>query len=303
MDMRVDLGGLVLKNPVMAASGTFGYGLEFADYGDLSTLGGFVVKGLSLEPRQGNPGPRITETACGMLNAIGIQNMGVRAFLAEKLPLLPHERTAVMANLYATSVEEFGELAAALSEARGVAALEVNVSCPNVSCGGAAFGADPAMVERVTRSVRDNAREIPVMVKLSPNVADVAAAARAAEAGGAHMISAVNTLVGMAVDIRTRRPELANVVGGLSGPAIKPVALRCVYQAARAVDIPVIGVGGVTCAADVLEFLLVGAHAVQVGTANFIRPDTCFSLVREVEALARELGLSSFDEYRGTLET
>ncbi len=303
MDLSVTLGPLTLKNPIITASGTFGYGVEFAPYGDLSTLGGVAVKGLSLEPRQGNPAPRIAETPCGMLNAIGLQNIGVEQFLAGKLPRLPWRETAVIANLYAQSEEEFARLATRLSREEGVAALEVNISCPNVKEGGVQFGQDPGCAAGVTRAVKRVAGNKPVMVKLSPNVADITAIARAVEAEGADMISLINTLAGMAVDIRTRTPLLANVIGGLSGPAIKPVALRMVHQVCRAVSIPVVGLGGITTAEDVLEFILVGATAVQVGTANFLRPDLAFGLVGEVEQLATELGLSSWEGFRGSLQT
>ncbi len=300
-DLRVELGGLRLKNPVVAASGTFGYGLEFAPYGDLAKLGGFVVKGLSLKPRQGNPMPRIAESPCGMLNAIGLQNAGVDAFLRGMLPQLPWRETAVIANLYAQSPGEFGELAAVLADAEGVAALEVNISCPNVKAGGVLFGQDPAMAAAVTEAAKARAGDKPVIVKLSPNVTDIAAMARAVESAGADILSLINTLSGMAVNARTRRPVLANIIGGLSGPAVKPVALRCVYQVCGAVSIPVMGLGGIVSAEDALEFLLVGAGAVQVGTANFLRPDCCFRLVDEIEGLLAELGIASVEAYRGTL--
>jgi len=301
MDMRVSFGGLSLKNPVLTASGTFGYGLEFMPYGDLKKLGGLVVKGISLKPRQGNPMPRIAETPAGMLNAIGLQNIGVEIFVRDKLPRLPWRETAVIVNLYACAAEEFGELAARLADEEGVAALEVNVSCPNVSEGGAAFGADPSQIRRVTEAVKRSAGDKPVIVKLSPNVTDIVAAGRAAADGGADILSAINTLTGMAVDVRKRAPRLANVVGGLSGPAIKPVGLRCVWQLARALPLPVIGIGGIASAEDALEYILVGAHAVQVGTATFLRPDTAFRLVDEIDALCGELSLQSFEGYRGSL--
>lgn len=303
VDTRVKLPGLKLANPVLTASGTFGYGLEFAPYGDLRELGGIVVKGLSLQPRAGNPMPRLAETPCGMLNAIGLQNIGVEAFLEEKLPLLPWRETPVVANLYACSAEEFGELAARLAGKEGVAALEVNISCPNVASGGAIFGQDKDMAAAVTKAVRKNAGRTPVIVKLSPNVSDIAEIARACEGAGAQMLSCINTLTGMAVDLETRRPRLANVIGGLSGPAIKPVALRCVHQVARAVKIPVIGIGGATTAEDVLEFILVGAHAVQLGTANFLRPDQAFRVARELPQVMERLGLHSLDALRGGLLT
>ncbi|ADU62226.1 MAG: dihydroorotate dehydrogenase [Pseudodesulfovibrio sp.] len=302
MDMHVTFGGLSLRNPVMTASGTFGFGLEFAPYGDLTRLGGIVAKGISLAPREGNPMPRIAETPCGMLNAIGIQNPGVEQFIAKALPSLPWREVAIIANLYACDAAEFGELAGMLAAEEGIAALEVNVSCPNVREGGIAFGQDPAQIARVTEAVKKRAGNKPVMVKLSPNVTDITVCARAAEDGGADCLSLINTLSGMAVDIRKRQPRIANVIAGLSGPAIKPVALRCVHQAVRAVSIPVVGIGGIASAEDALEFILVGAHAVQVGTANFLRPDFAFGLADEMAALLAEIGASSLDEFRGSLQ-
>jgi len=302
MNMNVSFGGLELKNPVMTASGTFGSGLEFSSYGELSKLGGIVAKGVSLKPREGNPMPRIAETPCGMLNAIGIQNPGVEYFIKSVLPSLRNFDVPVLANLYACDVDEFGELANVLAAEEGVAGLEVNVSCPNVKEGGSAFGADPKLIAKVTEAVKKNAGGKPVMVKLSPNVTDITVCAKAAADAGADSLSLINTLIGMAVDIRNRKPRIANVVAGLSGPAIKPVALRCVHQVVQAVDIPVVGIGGIASAEDVLEFLLVGAQAVQVGTANFIRPDFAFALVDEVEALLEEVGAESLDEFRGSLQ-
>lgn len=304
MDLSVALPGprsLFLKNPVIPASGTFGYGVEFAHYGDLARLGGLVVKGLSLKPRQGNPMPRVAETPSGMLNAVGLQNDGVEAFISQKLYRLPWRETAVIANLYAVDVEEFAELAGILAHEEGVAALEVNISCPNVKRGGVLFGQEPALAAGVAAAVRKAAGNKPVIIKLSPNVADIAAIARAVEDAGADAISCINTLSGMAVDVRARKSRLANGIGGLSGPAVKPVALRCVWQAAQAVRIPVIGMGGISCAEDVLEFILVGAHAVQVGTANFFQPDFCFQLVDALPRLCEELGISHLDELRGAL--
>jgi dihydroorotate dehydrogenase (NAD+) catalytic subunit len=302
MDLRVEFAGLVLKNPIITASGTFGFGLEFSNFGDLKKLGGIVVKGLSLKPREGNPMPRIVETPCGMLNAIGIQNPGVEAFVRDKLPLLPWRETAIIANLYACSAQEFGDLTGVLAGEEGVAALEVNVSCPNVQSGGAAFGQDPMQIARVTEEVKKRAAGKPVIVKLSPNVTDIGLCARAAADGGADAISLINTLLGMAVDIRTKRPRLANVVGGLSGPAIKPVALRCVWQAAKAVNIPVIGIGGITTAEDALEFILVGASAVEVGTANFLRPDQSFRIVDDLHRVMLKARCQNLDELRGQLQ-
>jgi dihydroorotate dehydrogenase (NAD+) catalytic subunit len=246
--------------------------------------------------------PRIAETPCGMLNAIGIQNPGVEQFIAKALPSLPWREVAIVANLYACDAAEFGELAGMLAAEEGIAALEVNVSCPNVREGGIAFGQDPAQIARVTEAVKKRAGNKPVMVKLSPNVTDITVCARAAEDGGADILSLINTLSGMAVDIRRRQPRIANVIAGLSGPAIKPVALRCVHQAVRAVSIPVVGIGGIASAEDALEFILVGAHAVQVGTANFLRPDFAFGLADEMAALLAEIGASSLDEFRGSLK-
>lgn len=301
MDLRVEFAGLVLKNPIITASGTFGFGLEFQDFGDIRRLGGIVVKGLSLKPREGNPMPRIVETACGMLNAIGIQNPGVEAFVRDKLPLLPWRETAIIANLYACSALEFGELSGVLAAEEGVAALEVNVSCPNVQSGGAAFGQDPTQIRKVTEEVKKHGGGKPVIVKLSPNVTDIGLCARAAQDGGADAVSLINTLLGMAVDIRTRKPRLANVVGGLSGPAIKPVALRCVHQACRAVSIPVIGMGGIASAEDALEFIMVGASAVQIGTANFLRPDQAFRIVEDLPGAMRTAKAEDMNTLRRSL--
>ncbi|MDD6180527.1 MAG: dihydroorotate dehydrogenase [Desulfovibrionaceae bacterium] len=304
MNLAVTLPGarpLELKNPILTASGTFGYGAEFAPYGDLTSLGGIVVKGLSLKPRPGNPTPRIAESAAGMLNAVGLQNDGVEAFVKDKLPRLPWRQVPIIANIYATAPEEFGELGAILDGEEGVAALEVNISCPNVREGGVLFGQDPRLAAAVTAAVRKAAPHKPLIVKLSPNVTDITAIARAAEEAGADMLACINTLSGMAVDVRSRRPRLANVIGGLSGPAVKPVALRCVWQVCRAVNIPVIGLGGISCAEDVLEFILVGAHAVQVGTANFLRPDFAFDLVKALPAACEQLGVASLEELRGSL--
>lgn len=294
-------GILTLKNPVMSASGTFGYGAEFMPYGDIRSLGAVIVKGLSLEPRAGNPLPRVAETPCGMLNAVGLQNDGVEAFIKEKLPHLPFEEVPIIANTYATNAEDFAQLADILSAERGVAALEVNISCPNVKAGGVLFGQDPCMAASVVSAVKKRARNTPVIVKLSPNVTDIASVAKAAQDAGADMISCINTLTGMAVSVQTRKPLLANVVGGLSGPAIKPVALRAVWQVAQAVTIPVIGLGGISSAEDVLEFLLVGASAVQVGTASFTDPTRIFKIVQELPKLCESLGIKNLAEFRNSL--
>lgn len=294
---------LELKNPVMSASGTFGYGTEFMPYGDISKLGAIIVKGLSLKPRPGNPLPRVAETPCGMLNAVGLQNDGVEAFLTEKLPHLPTHDVPVIANIYAVSAEEFGELANILSQEEKLAALEVNISCPNVKAGGVLFGQDPLMAQTIVQAVKKNAGKKPVIVKLSPNVTNIAEMAKAIETAGADMISCINTITGMAVDIRSRKPLLANIVGGLSGPAIKPVALRCVWQVAQAVQIPVIGIGGIRSAKDVLEFMLVGASAVEVGTASFTDPSAIFKIINDLPVLCEELGIKNLEQYRNSLIT
>jgi len=292
---------LVLRNPVMTASGTFGYGLEFTDYVNLHRLGAIVVKGISLQPRSGNPPARIVETAGGMLNAIGLENVGVEKFLTEKLPVLREFGTPVVVNILGDSVDEYATLANKLNNIEGIAAVEVNISCPNVKHGGVAFGTDPAMVNEVTAAVKENITK-PVIIKLSPNVTDITVTARAAEKGGADAISLINTLIGMAIDHRTKKPRLANVIGGLSGPAIKPVALRMVWQTVRAVKIPVIGIGGIMNAADALEFLIAGASAVQIGTANFVNPDTTERVVEGIESYLREFGCHSVGEIIGSLQ-
>ncbi|PIY21325.1 MAG: dihydroorotate dehydrogenase [Deltaproteobacteria bacterium CG_4_10_14_3_um_filter_60_8] len=301
LDLRVSLAGLTLKNPVMAASGTFGYGKEFADFVPPEALGAVVVKGISLAARPGNPPPRIVETACGMLNAIGLENEGVDGFLSRKLPFLRERGATVVVNILGDCVEDYAALAARLAAAAGIAALEVNISCPNVRHGGVAFGTDPTMAAEVTRAVKA-ASSLPVIVKLSPNVTDIAAMARAVEAAGADAISLINTLLGMAIDANTRQPRLANVVGGLSGPAIKPVALRMVWQAARAVAIPVIGIGGIATAADAVEFLLAGATAVQVGTANFVNPSATLDIITGLSAYLATHQIATVRELIGALQ-
>jgi dihydroorotate dehydrogenase (NAD+) catalytic subunit len=270
--LTVNLGdGLLLKNPIIAASGTFGYGEEYAGVLDLNRLGALVVKGLSVEPKTGNPAPRLIETPSGLLNAIGLANVGLEAFLAEKLPFLRRFDLKVIVNIFGGTIEEFERLTDRLSDAEGVHALEVNVSCPNVKQGGMSFGQSAAGVFEVVRAVRRKTR-LPMIVKLSPNVTDIAEIAKAAHAGGASAISLINTVLGMAIDVETRRPKLASWTGGLSGPAIRPIAVRMVWEVSRAVPIPIIGLGGITCAEDAVEFLLAGASAVAVGTANFMNP-------------------------------
>jgi len=300
-NMATNIGPLHLKNPVMTASGTFGYGQEYAAYVDLNKLGAVVVKGLSLKPRPGNPPPRIMETAAGMLNAVGLQNIGVEAFLTEKLPFLRRFDTKVIVNIYGETYNEYAKVAQKLSSAEGIHALEVNVSCPNVKKGGLSFGADPKAAARVTRAVKD-ATSLPVIVKLTPNVTDIAAIAEAVEEAGADAVSLINTLAGLSVDIRTRRPHLKNVTGGLSGPAIKPVALRMVWEVARRVSIPVIGVGGIMTAEDALEFLIVGAKAVQVGTANFVNPLATVEIIEGMRQFLTALKIKNINEIIGTFQ-
>jgi len=302
-DLKVDIGGgLQLKNPVMTASGTFGYGSEFANYVNLHRLGAIVVKGISLLPRSGNKPPRIVETTGGMLNAIGLENVGVEKFISEKMVFLREIGSPVIVNILGDSIEEYAELAGKLTDVEGVSALEVNISCPNVKKGGVAFGTDPLMVEAVTRSVKAST-SLPVIIKLSPNVTDIVTTARAAENGGADTVSLINTLMGMAIDHKTRKPELANIIGGLSGPAIKPVALRMVWQVAGAVRIPIIGIGGIMTAEDALEFLVAGATAIQIGTANLIDPDSTERIIEGIGNFAEEANCHSIREIIGTLET
>ena len=299
-DLRVTIGGVAFKNPVLTASGTFGYGEEFAPYVNLHHLGGVVVKGISLEERRGNPPPRIVETAGGMLNAIGLENVGLDRFVAEKMPYLRGISTRVIVNILGDSLEEYQTLAQRLSEVEGISALEVNISCPNVKKGGVAFGTDPAMAEAVTRAVCAHTT-LPVIVKLSPNVTDITLIARAVEAGGAQAVSLINTVLGMAIDVKSRRPRLANIVGGLSGPAIKPIALRMVWQVAQAVQIPVIGIGGITTTEDALEFLLAGATAIEVGTANFVNPRASQEIVEGIGRYLTENRISGISEVIGGL--
>lgn len=270
--LSVDIAGIRLKNPVMTASGTFGYGSEFAPYTDLKKLGGIVVKGLSLKPRQGNASPRIVETPAGMLNAIGLQNVGVEVFIKEKMPFLKGIGTEVIANIFGETVEEYAELAKRLDGVEGLAGLEVNISCPNVKKGGLSFGTDPAEARKVISAVRKSIKKLPVITKLSPNVADIKVMVRAVEDAGTDAISLINTIPGMVVDIEKKRPVLARVTGGLSGPAIRPIAVRMVWEAYQAAKTPIIGMGGIVTAQDALQFIIAGASAVQIGTANFIDP-------------------------------
>lgn len=301
VELKTDIGRIRMANPVMTASGTFGYGREFATLTDLNRLGAIVVKGVSLEPEKGNPPPRIAETACGMLNAIGLENVGLVAFLRDKMPFLRTLRPPVIVNIYGKTIEEYGELARRLSDAEGVAGIEVNISCPNVKTGGIAFGVDPQAAQAVTRQVRENTR-LPIMVKLSPNVSDIGEIARSVADGGADALSLINTLTGMAIDVATRRPKIANVTGGLSGPAIKPVALRMVWQACQAVPLPVVGIGGIVTAEDALEFLIAGASAVQVGTANFINPNAAVEIVDGIRRYMETHRMTDLTQLVGSLE-
>ena len=299
MRLGVELGGLRLKNPLIAASGTFGYGVEYEGILDLSLLGGIVSKGLYLEPRDGCPVPRIVETPSGLLNAIGLQGVGIRAFVEDVLPRLARYDTAVVVNVCGDTVEEYAEVAR-IADAPGVAALEVNISCPNVKKGGIAFGGDPRMTHEVVSAVR-KATRLPVIPKLSPNVADVTVFARVCEEAGADALSCINTLLGLAIDVERRVPRLAFGTGGLSGPAIRPVALRMAWQAARAVRIPVIGIGGITSAEDALEFLIAGCRAVQVGTANFVDPGIYARILAGFEAYLQRHRVESIGEVVGSL--
>ncbi len=301
-DITVKLGKIALKNPVMTASGTFGYGREFDPLIDLNLLGAIIVKGISLKPMQGNPPPRIVETEGGMLNAIGLANIGIDSFLSDKLPWLRTLDTEIIVNIYGHSIDEYGELASALKDADGVSAVEVNISCPNVDKGGLVFGKDPDMSAKVTEAVVKNTNK-PVIVKLTPNVSDITVLARAVEQAGAHCLSLINTLTGMAIDIETGRPRLGNISGGLSGPAIKPVALHMVYQAAGAVNIPVIGIGGILNAQDALEFLIAGASAVQIGTANFINPRATLEIIEGIRNYCIRKNIKNINEIIGSINT
>ncbi|MBI1956771.1 MAG: dihydroorotate dehydrogenase [Acidobacteria bacterium] len=297
-DMTVEFAGLKLRNPVIAASGTFGYGLEFAPLLDLEKLGGFVVKGLSREPMRGNPAPRLVETPAGLLNSVGLQNIGVEAFVREKLPRLARLRTVVIANVFGYTTEDYVAVAQKLEEAPGLAAYELNLSCPNTKRGGITFGSDPGLLEEVTAAVRKVCRR-PLLVKLSPNVSEIAQFAQAAEAGGADGICLVNTFVGMQAR-GSAQPALPEGTGGLSGPAIHALAVRLVYQAAGSVRVPVIGIGGIICGADAAEFLRAGAAAVQVGTANFYDPLATVRIMRELEEYCRRSGVRHVGQLRET---
>lgn len=297
-DLSVELGGLRLKNPVIAASGTFGYGRDYVNVGNISSFGAVTVKGTTLRPRIGNPPPRIWETASGMLNSIGLENPGAEVVINEMLPWLSRFEVPILVNISADTVGEFSQLAAMFSGAKEVAALEVNVSCPNVHAGGMAFGVEPRTCYRVVMAIRNKWNGC-LIVKLSPNVFDICSVARAAVEGGADVLSVINTITGMAIDINTGKPALGNVIGGLSGPCIKPVALRCVYQVSQAVNVPVIGMGGVFSSTDAIEFMMAGATAVGLGTSLLVYPDTPVKIVQGLREYCEKEGLQSIMELVG----
>ena len=301
VDLSVDLGFLKLKNPVLAASGTFGYGLEFKPFYDLELLGGFVVKGLYYNAKEGNRPPRLVETASGLINSIGLQGVGIEAFCEEVLPELAGLKTAVIVNVCGEDEDEYARVAEYLSRHKGIAALELNISCPNVREGGRCPAQDPESTFRTVKKVKQ-ACSFPVITKLSPNVTDITEIALAAENAGSQAISLVNTILAMAVNLETRKPKLGNILGGLSGPAIKPIALRMVFQVAGAVKIPVVGMGGIFTAEDALEFMMVGASAVQVGTANFIDPDACLRIIQGMEKWAENHGIFRISRVIGSLK-
>lgn len=301
-DMSVNIAGVDLRNPVMTASGTFGYGQEFAPYVDLEKIGAFVTKGLSLKPKAGNPTPRIVETPGGMLNAIGLQNVGVEAFIEKKVPFLRTVNTPAFANFFGNTLEEYVEMASRLDAIAEIAGLEINISCPNVKQGGIVFGTDPNCAFEVVSACR-KATSKPLIAKLSPNVTDIVTMAQSCADAGADALSLINTLTGMAIDLNRRKPILANVTGGFSGPAIKPIALRMVWQVAKAVKLPIIGIGGIMNATDALEFILAGASAIQVGTASFINPSAAQDIAEGMEKWLEDNGVESIKSLIGALET
>jgi len=299
--LETRLGPLTLKNPVIAASGTFGYGEEYAGIIPLGSLGAMITKGLSLEPRKGNPPPRLAETASGMLNAIGLENVGLKAFLKEKIPFLRKARCPVLVNIFGATAREYADIARRLSEAEGLAGVEINVSCPNLKAGGAIFASEAKSVHQVVSKVR-RATSSFVMVKLSPNVADIVKIAQAAEEAGADAVSLINTLTGLAIDVRTRTPVLGNITGGLSGPAIKPIGLRMVWQVAQCLRIPVVGMGGIVSAEDALEYIIAGATAVQVGSAHFIDAKAGLKIVDGIQTYMRINDISHLTDLIGSLK-
>ncbi len=296
--LNVELPGLNLKNPIMPASGCFGFGREYSQFYDLSVLGAIMIKAVTVEPRFGNPTPRVAETTAGMLNAIGLQNPGLEKVMSEELPWLSQFDVPIIANVAGSLEEDYVAVAKEISKAQNVQALELNISCPNVKTGGIAFGTSPEMAKQLTRKVKE-VSEVPVYVKLSPNVANIVEIAKAAEAGGADGLTMINTLIGMRLDLKTGKPILANRTGGLSGPAIKPVAIRMIYEVSQAVNLPIIGMGGIQSAEDVIEFFYAGASAVAVGTANFVDPYICPSIIEELPVLLDTLGVEHIVECRG----
>ncbi len=303
MDLRVQLApkhksGLLLANPVITASGTFGYGVEYSQSFDIQRLGAIICKGTTLRPREGNPQPRLAETASGLLNSIGLQNIGVKAVIKEKAPLWAGWRVPVMVNIAGESISDYAALAKALDGVAGVSGIEVNISCPNVTAGGAEFGANPDSAARVTAAVRA-ATSLPILVKLTPNTGDISGVARAVAEAGADAISLINTVKGMAIDLARRRPVLGNITGGLSGPAIKPIALYMVYQVAAAIDLPVIGGGGITSGRDAIEFIMAGASAIQVGTASFTNPSAALDVLEGIEQFMKAEGINKLADLRG----
>ena len=299
-NLSVEIAGITFRNPVMPASGTFGYGEEYAPFLDLERIGAIVTKGLSLKAKAGNPTPRIAETISGMLNAIGLQNVGIEAFIQYKMPFLRTVNTPVIANFFGNTLEEYGEVAKRLNDIPEIAAGELNISCPNVKQGGIVFGTDPQAASEVVSLVRKNLQK-PLIVKLTPNVTDITVVARAVEEAGADAIACINTITGMSVDVHTRKPRLANRTGGLSGPAIRPIAVRMVHQVVQTVKVPVIGIGGIVRPMDALEFLIVGARAVQVGTANFVDPAAMISIIEGIEDFCIEEGIEDINELIGSL--
>ncbi|OGW37554.1 MAG: dihydroorotate dehydrogenase B catalytic subunit [Nitrospirae bacterium RBG_13_39_12] len=300
MDLTVNIGNLKLRNPVMTASGTFGYGEEYSEFVDLNKLGAVVVKGISLNPMEGNPSPRICETSCGMLNAIGLQNIGLKIFLKEKLPYLKKFDTKVIVNILGSTSDEYIKLSETLDDA-GVDGIELNVSCPNVKKGGISFGTDKKTLGRLISKVKKSLKNVILITKLSPNVPDIQEFSKEAEDAGSDAISLINTIPAMAIDIETWKPKLANITGGLSGPAIKPIAVRMVWEASNAVSIPVIGIGGIIDAGDAIEFMLAGATAIQVGTANFVNPGASIDIISGIEAYLKKKTINDIKKVIGGL--
>ena len=301
LSLSVNIGGIQMRNPVMTASGTFGYGSEYIDFVDLNRLGAVVVKGVTSVPWPGNPMQRIMETPSGMLNAIGLQNVGVDGFISEKLPYLRDFDVPVIVNVCGKTVEEYLIVTEKLNSAEGIAGIELNISCPNLDCGGMSFGVDATLAHQLVKEVRAKS-DLPLLVKLSPNVTDITLIARAVEDAGANALSAINTLLGMAINAETRRPELANVTGGLSGPAIKPVALRLVWEVYKSVSIPIVGMGGIMTATDAVEFFIAGSSAVAVGTANFVNPQASMEVVKGIHAYLNNADIGSIKELVGSLQ-